>query len=172
METNSVVAPDMVVGLLDDDFVDRHAGHFDVVTLWHVLEHVPEPAALLTMAARVIRPGTGVICVEVPNLKDELLGRSSAFHRRTFMMEHISYFSPETLSDVALRALPNADVSVTGYQRYGIFNYIHWIDQNAAQGAHPDMFPGTDRWWLETSWRAVREQTLTSDALYMTVRSS
>jgi 2-polyprenyl-3-methyl-5-hydroxy-6-metoxy-1,4-benzoquinol methylase len=31
-------------------------GHFDIVTLWDVIEHVPDPVPLLTEAARVLRP--------------------------------------------------------------------------------------------------------------------
>jgi 2-polyprenyl-3-methyl-5-hydroxy-6-metoxy-1,4-benzoquinol methylase len=38
----------------------------DVVILWHVLEHVPEPSSLLGEIARVLRPG-GTLLVAVPN---------------------------------------------------------------------------------------------------------
>jgi hypothetical protein len=86
------------------------------------------------------------------------------------MVEHISYFSSHLLKVVAGRAAPGAKVSVFGYQRYGIFNYIHWIRHNAPQGADPDLFEGTDRMWIEGTWRRAREATLTSDALFMTVR--
>ncbi|MBL8349978.1 MAG: class I SAM-dependent methyltransferase [Burkholderiaceae bacterium] len=33
------------------------AAHFDVVTLWDVIEHVPDPVPLLAEAARVLAPG-------------------------------------------------------------------------------------------------------------------
>ena len=39
---------------------------FDIVTLWHVLEHVPDPAALLA-AIRRIKKDSGVIVFAVPN---------------------------------------------------------------------------------------------------------
>jgi SAM-dependent methyltransferase len=48
----------------------------DVVTMWHVLEHIPEPAAVLSAAAGALRPG-GVLAVAVPNpvsLQARLLG--------------------------------------------------------------------------------------------------
>ncbi|MGK7870725.1 class I SAM-dependent methyltransferase [Falsiroseomonas sp. E2-1-a20] len=162
----------MSPGLLDDAYAEAHAGSFDVVTMWHVLEHVPRPVELLRLCERVLHPTRGAICIEVPNLDDELMRRSEAFRARWFMMEHISYFSPQGLAAVVRRALPNARIEVHGYQRYGIFNYMHWIAFNAPQGANPDLFEGTDRWWLEASWRAVREQTLCSDAIYMVIRPS
>ena len=58
---------------------------------------------------------------------------------------------------------------MAGYQRYGIFNYFHWIQFNAPQGAKPDLFE-RDRWWLETTWRTAREAARTSDALLLIVR--
>lgn len=39
---------------------------FDAITLWEVIEHVPDPRALLYEAARVVRPG-GVIVLSTPD---------------------------------------------------------------------------------------------------------
>ena len=40
-----------------DDYAERHAGAFDVVTCMELLEHVPEPAAMVAACARLVRPG-------------------------------------------------------------------------------------------------------------------
>ncbi|MDE1928441.1 MAG: class I SAM-dependent methyltransferase, partial [Burkholderiales bacterium] len=37
------------------------AGRYDVVTLWDVIEHVPDPVPLLSEAARVLAPGGSVV---------------------------------------------------------------------------------------------------------------
>ncbi len=42
------------------------AGHFDAVIIWHVLEHLAEPAPVLDEVARVLAPG-GLLLVAVPN---------------------------------------------------------------------------------------------------------
>jgi SAM-dependent methyltransferase len=46
-------------------FPDRH---FDAVTLWDVLEHVPDPLAELAEIHRVLKVG-GVLAISLPNLR-------------------------------------------------------------------------------------------------------
>lgn len=55
----------VVRGTLDD--VDREfGGDFDVVTMFNLLEHVPDPIGTLATAHRLLKPG-GRIVVQVPN---------------------------------------------------------------------------------------------------------
>jgi SAM-dependent methyltransferase len=56
-------------------------GHFDAVTMWHVIEHLPDPARALAMARRLLRPG-GVLLVGAPNFgsPEARLTREGWFH--------------------------------------------------------------------------------------------
>jgi SAM-dependent methyltransferase len=47
-------------------FAGREAARFDVVTSFHLLEHVPDPQNVISAAARCLRPG-GRLFVSVPN---------------------------------------------------------------------------------------------------------
>jgi 2-polyprenyl-6-hydroxyphenyl methylase/3-demethylubiquinone-9 3-methyltransferase len=38
-------------------FAEQHAAQFDIVTCLEMLEHVPDPAAIITAAARLLKPG-------------------------------------------------------------------------------------------------------------------
>lgn len=76
---------------------------FDVATIWHVLEHVPEPRAVLRKVHALLRPG-GILTVAVPNEENYFLRRrfgqakSSPFDPLTFGGEiHLTYFRPSTL---------------------------------------------------------------------------
>jgi 2-polyprenyl-3-methyl-5-hydroxy-6-metoxy-1,4-benzoquinol methylase len=40
--------------------------YFDIVSLWHTLEHIPDPSALLKQIKRMLKPG-GILVIEVPN---------------------------------------------------------------------------------------------------------
>ena len=40
-----------------EEYAERHAGEFEVVTCMELLEHVPEPASMVAACARVVQPG-------------------------------------------------------------------------------------------------------------------
>jgi SAM-dependent methyltransferase len=44
------------------------AGHFDIVTMFHILEHVTDPRAALQEAGRVLQPH-GKLILQVPNIR-------------------------------------------------------------------------------------------------------
>jgi SAM-dependent methyltransferase len=71
-------------------------GRFDVVTAFHVLEHVADPVAMLRRMLGWLAPG-GLLIVEVPNaggLGAQLFGRAwSAIE----LPRHLSHFSPDSL---------------------------------------------------------------------------
>ena len=85
-------------------------GPYDIVTLWHVLEHLPEPRPMLDAARRRLRPG-GLLVVAVPNTDN--LPMQAAYRvgrgRRLPLWEpgarepHVSHFTPATLRLILAR---------------------------------------------------------------------
>jgi len=73
---------------------------FDVVTMWHVLEHLTDPKAVLRRLFELLRPD-GVLVIEVPNLN--CLVRKSYQVPLTVNL-HLYHFSATTLSSLVAAA--------------------------------------------------------------------
>lgn len=68
-ETAAAFARDVLhlpVAIGDLKSLEFPAAHFDAITLWHVLEHVPDPQPLLAEAHRLLKPG-GILFIGVPD---------------------------------------------------------------------------------------------------------
>ena len=85
-------------------------GRFDFIRLNHVLEHLNDPIASLSMIARFLADD-GVLYVEVPNI--EIYARSKSVGRM-FHYGHIFTFSPWTLQAAAGRAGLSAEQRTAG----------------------------------------------------------
>lgn len=89
---------DVFEGNLDEASVQ---GPFDVVTLWYVMEHVPNPHEILDRVAGLLRSG-GLVIIRVPNQNiviDQILAAIGL--GRYFLMNpprHLFDYSPKTLS--------------------------------------------------------------------------
>lgn len=80
--------------LLELDYPD---GAFDMVTMWDVIEHVPDPHAHFAKIARLLRPG-GVFALATPDvgsLPARLTGKRWVGYK--LQEEHVYYFSAKTL---------------------------------------------------------------------------
>jgi 2-polyprenyl-3-methyl-5-hydroxy-6-metoxy-1,4-benzoquinol methylase len=69
--------------------------HFDVVTLWDVIEHLTDPRVALEQVNRLLRPG-GVVVVHTIDI-DSLFARVMGARWPWLMEMHIYYFSRRTL---------------------------------------------------------------------------
>lgn len=79
------------------------SARFDVVTVLHVLEHVPDPVAVTRRMLAWLAPG-GLLVIEVPNaggLGASLFGRAWSGLE---LPRHLSHFTPETLTAAVERA--------------------------------------------------------------------
>jgi SAM-dependent methyltransferase len=85
------------VGDTIEKVADR--GPFDCITLFHVLEHIDQPALFLRSLKPYLRPG-GRVVIEVPNIRSYGFSRFSGnwFY---LQREHLYYFNPESLHGLA-----------------------------------------------------------------------
>lgn len=103
---------ELVQGQLES--ADLPFAGYDVVTLWHVLEHVPSPFRTLRLARRLLSAG-GLVVIAVPNDSAAMLvpRRLKRLLTRTRFRRyepvipgqevHLSHFSPAVLRRLLLR---------------------------------------------------------------------
>ena len=107
---------------------------FDVITAFHVLEHVVDPRATLMELAEVLKPG-GRIVLELPSGNDALLSLydSEAFQNFTYWSAHIYLFNINTC-EMLVKQSGLKPISIQPYQRYPLSNHLHWLSRNLPGG--------------------------------------
>jgi len=135
--------PPVTIGALED------AGYpddfFDVVTLWHVIEHLPHPLATMREVRRVLKPG-GICVIQTPcrgSLESLLFGR---YWSGLDCPRHFWIFSHLTLQALVEQAgLPIWQRPVS--TSYGMFaiSGMFWADATFGRGTGQRLFQ-----WLHT----------------------
>ncbi|MDL1901927.1 class I SAM-dependent methyltransferase [Anaerolineae bacterium CFX9] len=100
---------------IEDDYWKSFQGMFDIVALWDVIEHVPDPAAYIRRAAEVLKPG-GILALATPDVSSlpaRLTGRRWVGYKLS--EEHVYYFSTATLT----RMLEEAGFEVISSRHIG-----------------------------------------------------
>ena len=98
-------------------------GSFDLISLFHVLEHLPQPQDTLSTALSLLRPG-GTLLVEVPNIGSWY---ARAFGDNWFHYDvprHLFHFNPETLRRIILTAGFQVDRTETRNIQYDAFGAV------------------------------------------------
>ena len=103
--------------------VKESLGKFDVITMWHVLEHLERPVELLTDLRSMLAPG-GVLVVSVPNFSS---WQAEVFRGGWFHLDpprHLLQFEPSTLEDCLRRAGFSVTQNVPFLPEYGTSGWI------------------------------------------------
>lgn len=97
---------EIVRGFIDE--VTLPPASFDLITIWHVLEHTEDPGAVLAHLRAALKP-EGVLVVEVPNVEATCQAPRSTFHEA-----HLYSFNGACLQALAQKAgLRTIDLSLS-----------------------------------------------------------
>ncbi len=92
---------------------------YDLIILYHVLEHVPDPVRLLSILRKCLKPG-GKLYVSVPvwfGALDEPGGDQTVDFEHLFHIDHIQVFSHQSVRNVI--GLAGLDIESEDDQTYG-----------------------------------------------------
>lgn len=89
---------------IEQGVIENHTfakSSFDMVTLWDVLEHVPDPRDALTRIRELLRPG-GILLINFPDIgtwQARIAGRRFWW----ILSVHLQHFSPATIRNICNR---------------------------------------------------------------------
>lgn len=138
IDQNTRAARDAIRGLSQfASFDDVRAGgeRYDLICMFHVLEHVLAPGQFLSDAAECLAPD-GRLVIEVPSLSDPLLSlyRCEAYRRFYFQRQHPYVYSANSLSRLLAHVGFEVEHSID-HQRYGLENHLHWLSEGKPGGS-------------------------------------
>lgn len=87
---------DIQVGFIQDSAFKTES--FDLITIWHVLEHTESPFDVLSKLHSLLKP-QGILVIEVPNIEATCQSPKSTFHEA-----HIFHFNVSTLQRLAKKS--------------------------------------------------------------------
>jgi SAM-dependent methyltransferase len=113
---------------------DAADAHFDLITLFHVFEHLTDPLASLRTIRQKLRPG-GRLIIEVPHARDFLIAflGLDEFKAFTFWSEHLLLHTRQSLT-IMLKAGGFENICIQGCQRYPLANHLHWLARKRPGG--------------------------------------
>ncbi|MEP0941023.1 MAG: class I SAM-dependent methyltransferase [Rhizobiaceae bacterium] len=119
--------------LPDISALTSNNGSFDLIVMFHVLEHLPDPVSYLSHLRNLLSP-KGRIVVEVPNADDALISlyQIEAFRRFYYSIAHLTYFNATSLTHCAKASGLVGEVN--GIQRYDLSNHLFWAQHGRPGG--------------------------------------
>ncbi len=108
---------------------------YDVITAFHVLEHLSNPIEILKLLVSKLKKG-GKLIVEVPNSDDALLTiyKNKAFSNFTYWSPHLFLYNAKTLQ-LLFKKVDGVEMEFVKYiQRYPLSNHLYWLSNNKPGG--------------------------------------
>lgn len=113
------------INFLTDEIPEDMLGKYDLILSMHLLEHLNTPVEYLQKIKPLLSED-GSLIFEVPNLKTFLAELSPQYDDFTYLYEHVSYFTADTLRLAFEKAGYNVKKVYTK-EIYSIENHINWV---------------------------------------------
>lgn len=114
--------------------IDDLEKDYDVISMFHVFEHILSPLDFLKKTASKLKSG-GKIIIEVPHANDALLKsyQSEKFKEFTLWSEHIILHTKKSLT-IYLENAGFKNINLQGFQRFPLSNHLYWLSKGLPNG--------------------------------------
>lgn len=123
------------LNLTVENSIERYSKKFDVITLFHVFEHLSNPQKWLNKFAEYLKD-EGIVFIEVPNADDALLSlyECKFFADFTYWSAHLYLYTRESLTKL-INDNGQFDIELEGQvQRYPLSNHLYWLSKHKSGG--------------------------------------
>ena len=120
------------ISITDD--INYYKKKFDIITMFHVLEHIPYQVNTLKILKSKLKKG-GKIVIEVPHAEDFLILQNELkkFRDFTFWSEHLILHTCKSLKTVLIEA-GFKKINIQFYQRHNFSNHLGWFLKRKPDG--------------------------------------
>lgn len=143
---------------------------YDAVVLWHVAEHVHDPATTLRDVATLLRPG-GVLMIAVPNFASPEARVSKAGWFHLDVPRHLFHFTPVTLRNLLVAASLEPRETVRLAPEYDIFSLVQTAENCSGLPANLlyDVLRRREAWLSHERIRSLLSVAAVAYAIPLTV---
>jgi 2-polyprenyl-3-methyl-5-hydroxy-6-metoxy-1,4-benzoquinol methylase len=151
-----------------DSLTDIHEIKFDLITAFHVFEHLKDPLEILKSLSPFLAEG-GEIIIEVPNSDDILLSlyKSNEFSDFTYWSQHLFLFNEKTLTDLISKSEFRINW-IEQIQRYPISNHLYWLSKGLPNGHNIYSIFNNNK--LNQEYSKVLKQEKMCDTLLLSIK--
>jgi len=94
---NSKYGIKMLNGTIKDALASFGNGSFDVVTMFHVIEHIANPIDYILDVSKILKRGEGLLVIRTPNINAILFSILGRHWGHLALPAHLYFYSPSTL---------------------------------------------------------------------------
>lgn len=111
-----------------DNYVQDFCNKYDLITMWDIIEHVPNPIFFLQDAAKCLKAG-GFLVLKTPNIDCPEVDIFGSYYH-SFKREHLVYFSKNSLVKLA---------QLAGFELIEIKSISHLLTGFIGEAASTDL---------------------------------
>jgi 2-polyprenyl-3-methyl-5-hydroxy-6-metoxy-1,4-benzoquinol methylase len=176
---------DVTVAQLDESGLPERS--FDVVSAFHVLEHIADSRSFLARLRRWARPG-GFVVIEVPNWASFQRRRMAASWTGLRPLEHIVHFTPRTLpqvmrsvglepvlvrSPIYLGPPQTLDNALDDLARHGRYRQlVERFSRDGVQDGRPGRYPTRLGWAILRATEAMYDRAGVGSVVFCVARAT
>ena len=152
------------INLLAEEVPEKLYESYDLVTMFHLLEHITNPVLFLKRLKDFMKPD-GYLILELPNVDNLMMKASLEFNDFFYFRDHVAYYTPQLLQTVLEKAGYEI-IKLKGNQLYGLTNHFNWIINGVPEYKKPSYETCDSMRWLEKIYKDRLNEEVKAEYMY------